>query len=209
VNDDATIRGLAEKVTGAVRAEPRKAGALALLLIVLGVLWAKVFVLAHSAPSAAEATTQDVPRTEVKDLVPRAQASAASRSLIEWTKQPVPPGSKNLFSIDFEQFRRDAAKVPSTPLTGTDGFWDQMEKSLAIRADQEKARGLLLEDVRNRATRLKLHSTVMNSGHPKALVNGTLLSEGDMIEGFKVIRIEAHRIMVEREGVRLEVFYRF
>lgn len=209
MNNDATIRGLAERVTVAVRAEPRKAGALALLLIVLGVLWVKVFLLAQSTPSTVEAAAEHAPKTELKDLVPRPQASQAARSLIEWTKQPVPPSSKNLFMVDFEHFRRDAAKVLSTPITGTDGFWDQLEKSLAIRADLEKARSLLLEDVRNRATRLKLHSTVMNSGHPKALVNGTLLGEGDMIEGFKVIRIEAHRIVVEREGVRLEVLYRF
>ena len=209
MSEDTTIRGIAEKVTVAVRGEPRKAGALAMLLIVLGVLWVKVLLLAHNTPSEANATTGEAPRTEVKDLVARPKASHAARSLIEWTRQPIPPSSKNLFMVDFEHFRRDAAKVPSTPIISGDGFWDHLEKSLAIRADQEKARGLLLEDVRNRATRLKLHSTVMNSGHPKALVNGTLLGEGDMIDGFKVIRIEAHRIVVEREGVRLEVLHRF
>ena len=59
------------------------------------------------------------------------------------------------------------------------------------------------------AAKLDLQSTVMRNGSPKALVNGVLVGEGDTIEGFRVIKIEPKRIVVEREGVKLEVLFKF
>jgi hypothetical protein len=40
---------------------------------------------------------------------------------------------------------------------------------------------------------------------PKALIDGELVGEGDMVGSFRVLRIEPRRIIVERDGVRLEI----
>ena len=51
---------------------------------------------------------------------------------------------------------------------------------------------------------MQLLSTVMGA-KPKAMINGELVGEGDVIAAFRVIRIEARRVIVEREGIRLEI----
>jgi len=40
---------------------------------------------------------------------------------------------------------------------------------------------------------------------PKALVNGQLVGVGDVVASFRVCKIEARRIVVEREGIKLEI----
>jgi hypothetical protein len=47
----------------------------------------------------------------------------------------------------------------------------------------------------------------MSNGSTKAMVNGTLVEEGDTVSGFKILKIEARRMVVEREGIRLEVYF--
>jgi hypothetical protein len=89
-----------------------------------------------------------------------------------------------------------------------DGFWDQLAKSLAAKADQEKARGILRDNVRAKASRLDLQSTGTFNGTPKAMVNGTIVEEGDTIEGFLILKIETKRIVVEMEGIQVEVIFK-
>jgi len=112
-----------------------------------------------------------------------------------------------LFSIKLDYFPVDGSR-PMFSGDDADGFWDQLAKSLAAKADQEKAKGILLENLRLRASRLDLQSTVITDGSPKAMVNGTLVQEGDTIEGFRIVRIEAKRIVVEAEGQKLEVIFK-
>ncbi len=45
------------------------------------------------------------------------------------------------------------------------------------------------------------------SGSPKAVVNDKTVGEGSVVEGFRILKIEANRIIVEREGVKLEVLF--
>jgi len=90
----------------------------------------------------------------------------------------------------------------------TDGFWDQLAKSLAAKADQEKTRGILRDNVRTQASRLDLQSTGMFGGTPKAMVNGTIVQEGDTIDDFKIIKIESKRIVVEKEEIQVEVIFK-
>jgi hypothetical protein len=68
--------------------------------------------------------------------------------------------------------------------------------------------------IRAAARRLLLQSTVMGS-QPKAMVNGQLVAEGDLVKPvtgeedvaawFRVLRIEPQRIIVERDGIKLTV----
>jgi hypothetical protein len=54
------------------------------------------------------------------------------------------------------------------------------------------------------AEQLRPTSTIPGA-NPKAMINGMLVGEGDVVASFRVIKIEARRILVEREGIRLEI----
>jgi hypothetical protein len=41
--------------------------------------------------------------------------------------------------------------------------------------------------------------------NPRAVINGELVGEGDVVAEFRVLKIEARRIVIEREGIRLEI----
>jgi hypothetical protein len=75
---------------------------------------------------------------------------------------------------------------------------------MASRADQRKERQILVENLQLQAAQLRLQSTVMGPT-PRALINGDMLREGDVVAAFRIVRIEARRIIVEREGVKLEI----
>jgi len=84
-----------------------------------------------------------------------------------------------------------------------DGFWDQVAKSLAARTDERNAGIALRDNLVREAEKLNLQSTLMTAP-PKALVNGELVGEGDVVASFRVLKIEAQRIVIEREGIMLE-----
>ena len=54
------------------------------------------------------------------------------------------------------------------------------------------------------AGQLKLQTTLMGPT-PRAVVNGMSVGEGDVVAEFRVFKIEARRIIVEREGIKLEI----
>jgi hypothetical protein len=85
-----------------------------------------------------------------------------------------------------------------------DGFWARLEKSLAVQADQKDKRENQKANYIKAAAELKLQSTMMVA-QPKALLNGELVGEGDVVADFRVVKIEARRVIVEREGIRLEI----
>ena len=45
----------------------------------------------------------------------------------------------------------------------------------------------------------------MLGANPRAIVNDRLLAEGDTVSGFHVVRIQSHGIIVQRQGVVLDV----
>ena len=75
---------------------------------------------------------------------------------------------------------------------------------MAQQADQKDKRENLIANYRAEAAKLRLQSTMMGS-QPRAMVNGELVREGSVVASFRVEKIEARRIIVEREGIRLEI----
>ena len=80
----------------------------------------------------------------------------------------------------------------------------EMAKSMANRADAKTKRQTYVSNLQAEAARLRVQSTVMGA-QPKALINGDLVKEGDVVASFRVLKIEARRIIVEREGIKLEI----
>jgi hypothetical protein len=125
-------------------------------------------------------------------------------ALQEWARQPIAPLTRNLFVINYDFFPQDGSKPVVTPIARGDGFWDHVAKSMALRADQKREHEVLVENLKDQALQLKLESTMMGAS-PKALVNGQLVAVGDVVASFRVCKIEARRIVVEREGIKLEI----
>jgi hypothetical protein len=90
------------------------------------------------------------------------------------------------------------------PQVRVESFWDQLAKSTHAQADQRKERQILIENLQRQASQLRIQTILMGE-NPRALINGTLVGEGDVAASFRVLRIEARRLVVEREGVRLEI----
>jgi|SRR6266436_1694713 len=189
-----------------VKAEPKKAAALVLLAVLLVGMWAKIFLFSDPRPLSAGSAGVEKIKVDRPDTL-RQQLSPASRSLLEWTRKPITGTKRNLFAIKLDYFPVDGSR-PMFSGDDADGFWDQLAKSLAAKADQEKARGILRDNVMMRASRLDLQSTGMFNGMPKAMVNGTIVQEGDTIDGFRIVQIEAKRIVVELEGIQVQVIFK-
>jgi hypothetical protein len=201
---------LRQRLEAQVRAEPRKAGVLVALALVMGMTAWRLFL---RSPGPSEASARAVGAASGPaglargETASRPLSAASAQQLREWVSKPLVLSERNLFAVNLDYFKRDDASLP-TVSDAHEGFWETLEKSLAARADQEKARSILADNVRRLASKLELQSTVVVNGAPKALVNGTLLEEGETIEGFRLIRIEARKIVVEREGIRLEVSFK-
>jgi hypothetical protein len=213
-------RQLRRGLLGQVRSEPRKAAALAALLSMMALMWAKVLLSEHGrgpasasagsvAGGAAGAAGNGV-GSDTRNLTHSgggAQLSDAVAALREFKLGPINDARRNLFHVKLEYFAKEGSgEAPRTREDGR-GFWDELAKSLAAKADQEKARRILIGNLQAQASKLNLQSTVMSNGSTKAMVNGTLVEEGDTVSGFKILKIEARRMVVEREGIRLEVYF--
>ena len=122
----------------------------------------------------------------------------------EWASRPISPLNRNLFAINYEFFPQDGTRVPVLRAPQGDGFWDRLAKSMTARADAKKEQEVLRENLRLQAAQLKVQTTVMGA-QPKALINGDLVGEGDMVASFRISKIEARRVVVEREGIKLEL----
>ena len=182
--------------------EPKKAAALSVLAVFMGGLW--VWRLGGSngpTPSIASvAQAADAPTNAPANV-------AASDSPItrfqEWAQKPVNDGGRNLFVIRMDYYPRIAGTEEAQGVQ-VQGFWNELAKSVNLQADQRREKEILVENLRHKAEQLHLQSTIMGQ-KPKAMVNGKLVVEGDVVEGFRVLKIGPRGIIVERDGIRLEV----
>ena len=199
-------RNVFDVVLKAVRNDPQKAGVLTVLLVVLGVLQLRLQMTGQEGPSRATASVSE----RTTDNPFRAGASSsdtkntpdAQAALREWLDAPAMPLRRNLFAIDLERFPRDGSVTSVS--TKSSGFWDELAKSMTFQADVRKERQILIENLHQQASQLRLQSTMMGAV-PKAVINGELVEEGEVVAAFRVLKIEARRIIVEREGIKLEI----
>jgi hypothetical protein len=111
--------------------------------------------------------------------------------------------SRNLFAIELERFPADGARIRTADKDAV-GFWDELAKSMTVRADVRRERQVLIENLARQASQLRLQSTMMGAS-PKAVIDGDLVGEGDVVASFRVLKIEPRRIIIEREGIKLEI----
>jgi hypothetical protein len=194
------------KIVRQAKADPKKAAVLAVLVTVMVFMWAKM--VGGSTTGPARASANEASSRSLSGVADNARNAArgnpALSSLQEWARRPVSPLSRNLFVVNYDFFPQDGKQPAPLRAPQGDGFWDQLAKSMTSKADQKKEHEVLVENLRLQAAQLKVQSTVMGAS-PKALVNGELVGVGDVVASFRVSKIEARRIVVEREGIKLEV----
>jgi hypothetical protein len=126
--------------------------------------------------------------------------------LRDWEAEPLPAGvSRNLFQVNLDYYPMDAAHVVRDSRTVDDPtFWEKLAKSIDAQAEEQHKRENLIQNLRQQAGQLQLTSTVMGP-RPKAMMNGSMVGEGEVVAQFRVLRIEARSVVVEREGIKLEI----
>ncbi len=188
-----------------IRRDPKKTGVLVVLLALLGVMAFRTFGPGPSSPTTAEAFVvgKGAGKSGLSPTAPR--ATAVNPQMQKWADGPVAPITRNLFAVQLEYFPVEGPRNGAAfNDRGNDGFWVRLEKSLTVHADQRDKRANQIANYKAQAAQLKLQSTMMGP-MPKALVNGELVGEGDVVASFRVLKIEARRVIVEREGIRLEI----
>jgi hypothetical protein len=205
-----SVPALIDRLVKQAKADPKKAGVLAVLVVVMGVMWARLgsggsggVARATAAPALSGFTAASA---AADNRAAAARVNSAQASLDEFAKRQIVDVSRNLFVVNYDFFPQDGTRpAPAAPrLPAGAGFWDQVEKSIAVRADHKRDRAILIRNLIIEAEKLKVQSTVMGAS-PKAIVNGEMVGVGDVVALFRVSKIEARRVVVEREGIKLEL----
>jgi hypothetical protein len=197
--------GLFQKFAIAARADPKKAAVLAALLLLMGLAWTRW--VTSEGPARASAATVRPPVAVTSDSPKPTTKVSSGKLLREWAKGPVGALSRNLFYINPALFPPDGTKSASSVVV-EHGFWDELAKSLAWRSEEESKRQQRVDAFKWQAAQLHLQSILLDAQQPKALVDGQLLKEGDMVANFRVLKISARGIVLEREGIKLEVQFK-
>jgi hypothetical protein len=134
--------------------------------------------------------------------LPAPKPGSAAASLRGWLSTPIPTIARNDFIVKSEYFSADVTK--KSDALPQPGFWEALGKSLSVQADQKGKREAQIARLKQQAADLKPTSTVMGTS-PRAMINGTLVAEGETVDSFRVLRIESHGIVVQREGIELAI----
>lgn len=199
-----------------LRRDPKKSAMLAGLLVLMAVLGIRQYT-GMTTPASARAA------------LPLAERSASSNSAVsrgtsnpsnevaqrvaQWLGTPIKALDRNLFETKLEFFQRlDGSADDRAAVLAEETFWDQLAKSLASQADQKRQKQIRSENLQLAASSFKLQTTLMGSV-PKALIDGRMVRMGDTLESkgsdlsmvFRVVQIEPRRVVIERDGVKIEL----
>jgi len=212
---DSLMKEQLYKIKTLLTSDPKRTGVLGVLVLVLVVMWGRMMSTSGPAPASAKAVTSNSKTASAPAQAGRVNYRSTTDlpALQKWLAEPIGLSERNLFQVRYEHFPRDGSRRKENPVVGPTGFWDELAKSMTSQADQRQRRQYLVENVQRQAASLKLQSTLMSGQLPRALVNGEQLGEGDVVAvgtgstrtEFRVLKIEARRIIVEREGIKLEI----
>ena len=196
-----------------IRRDAKKSAVLAGLGVVMVAVVLKQFVFTGTS---SEAIASVVSTVAAVTNVGSASTSSAPRvdPVEQWLLEPIKPLDRNVFEFHPEFFpNADAGTEATATVVEDDLFWDRLAKSIASRADQRKQKQIRIENLQVAAGKLRVQSTIMGAS-PRVLIGGKMSRVGDSVEAdggggemlsFRILRIEGRRIILEREGVKLEL----
>lgn len=224
---DRVLRGVARRASELIAREPKKAVACAALLVVLGAMAARSFMRSGGVATAAAEPIRVMPGSLRGDESLRraarddANARAARADKLEsWLSRPLQGPARDLFAFRPENYasatRAGTGEADVAPIAAETGRRsEQPEKSSAPRADLHVQRQVHRDAVAAAVGKLRLQSTVIQAGVPRAMIDGQLVKAGDTLTGeatagnakptFRVVRIERQSVVIEHDGVRVEI----
>ncbi|CAN5400400.1 hypothetical protein BH10PLA1_BH10PLA1_02570 [soil metagenome] len=198
------------KLNDAIRRDPQKVGVLGVLALILIVMSGRLILTGKTEPAPSAAATFVTPANPAsgeRDF--RASGKKdTSAAMQRWLTSTPAKIARNLFAVDLDHYPHLSGKSPiSRNRQSTDE-----DKSAEQAADEQKDWESRVQVLQRQAGQLKIQSTMM-SAKPQALINGQMVREGDLVTSdpgesqasFKVLKIEPRRIIVEHEGIRLEI----
>jgi hypothetical protein len=207
---------LQQRITSAVKRDPKRSGVLAVLLVVLAVVAGRTLTRTQPRPVLAAAQN---PKAGTVSHAREARPPVKKDTYLamrHWLAAPAEKVNRNLFAARIEDYPQLSGRKSRNGANGAKGLSEE-EKSARQSADEAKERQSLTEAMHLEARQLVLTSTVIGTS-PKALINGQMVKEGDVVAsgagespngdpgaGFRVLRIEARRVIIEREGIKLEI----
>ncbi len=197
---------LAHDLTKSLKADPKKTGSLAVLMLLLAVLVGRQFMGKKGDPSSAGAATVGNKLETAVSSKGTANGKTVSLNvdaLSKWSETALAPISRNLFAVRMEYFPLDNSRTSQNG-ANDEAFWFRLEKSMSLRTDERQRRDNLVASFKADAEKLSLQST-MPGATPRAMINGELVGEGGVVANFRVTKIEARRVIIEREGIMLEI----
>lgn len=188
----------------ALTADPRKTATLAILLVVLAVVGWRMLAKGGPAPASGAATAVPaIASGRTPDNVTSVRGPARTGlALAEWSRTPTAPLGRNLFAFRPDAFTLKWGVTDEGSEPG--GFWIQLAKSMSLETDLKSRRQGIVDAVVADAAKLRLSTTMMGAT-PQAIINEQLVKEGDVVASFRVLKIGARGITVEREGIRLDI----
>ena len=203
----ATARTTSSGIVGLLKQDPKKAIVLTVLVGVLGVMWARMALSGKTSPQSASAmmVAQSVP-----PKLPSSNNSGKTADntglLREWINEPLPYSvTRNMFEVKLDYYPMDATHKKEDLRTIDDPtFWEKLAKSIDAQAEEQHKKENLIQNLRQQAGQLQVTSTLMGP-RPKAMINGAMVGEGESVAQFRVSKIEARAVVVEREGITLRI----
>ncbi len=161
----------------------RRIGLFIGLLAVALLLWGRILI--KEVPRQAAATEdKPAPKTR-KPAAPETEplsANSGVRTIYVTLSETL---QRDLFAIDSRHFAQSVA---------ADADSITQEKSAAHPADEREAAGL--------AAGLRLQSTVLGV-EPRALINGQVMTPGEIIRGFRLQQVLDRQVVLERDGLAI------
>src|SRR5829696_6032424 len=126
----------ANRLSAAVRNDPKKACVLTVLVVVLGVLQVRLVMRPNAGPDFATAAPRQSSSGTPDNgsplrLSPSGDASTGAArpgsggsALRAWADAPTGQLGRNLFAINYDEFSQDIGRVNNNPAVANDGFWD-------------------------------------------------------------------------------------
>ncbi len=235
LRDCGQLLGDAVRTTGRELSRPagRRAVWPVALAIVAGGIAARDVVLTAAGPSRSAAAAAALSVDRSAGATAAAEPPAVRSSLREWLDQPVRPPARNPFAtsdVVIDPVAESAAESggvapeQKSPPFHADGI--QRREDVTPSPDVGPAHPLVQGGATDRPARtasasgtrdeqarqVRLQSTLTGTV-PTALVDGRMIREGDVVAtgsgmsrtSYRVLKIEARRIILEREGIRSEI----
>ena len=187
---------LKNQIVGELKASRKKAGLMAVLLIVAAIMGLRLMASGSGEPRRARASgaSRKTPSVEppedfsmMTDRRERSErASEYLKNLDRTIRRDVFEPSDVYFPVSVEPSR----PVDPRPKPATAPAVDQ--QALLARLIAEQARSLKVE-------------TVILSESPTAIINGRVVRAGDYISGFKIVEIGAKGCVVKKDEVRVNL----